>query len=173
VRFLGLLRLLFLLGFLGLFSAVVGAETIEGVVVRVIDDGDTLVLLASGNVEERVRLSGIDCPERGQAFGKRAKEALGERVAGETVTVEWDKRDRWKRIIGKIVDDAGDVNLALVRDWMCWWYRTRASRRPWIGCSMKRPRMPRGGEGSGFGEIRIRFRRRSGGGGDVRQDEEG
>jgi endonuclease YncB( thermonuclease family) len=87
------------------------------------------VLLLSGNVQERVRLSGIDCPERGQAFGTRAKEALSERVAGETVTVVWDKRDRWKRVVGKVIDEEGDVNLALVRGGMCWWYRAYAGEQ--------------------------------------------
>ncbi len=113
-----------------LFSCGVFSETLSGRVVRVID-GDTLVLLVSGNVQERIRLSGIDCPERKQAFGMRAKEALLARVAGEGVSVEWDKRDRYKRdrykrIVGKVIDDEGDVNLALVRNGMCWWYRKYA-----------------------------------------------
>jgi endonuclease YncB( thermonuclease family) len=56
------------------FSEGVGADTLTGRVVRVVD-GDTVVLLLSGNVQERIRLSGIDCPERKQAFGTRAKEA--------------------------------------------------------------------------------------------------
>lgn len=101
------------------------AETLSGRVVRIID-GDTLVLLIAGNVQERVRLTGIDCPERGQAFGTKAKEALSGRVAGETVTVEWDKRDRYKRIVGKVIDGQGDTNLSLVRSGMCWWYHKYA-----------------------------------------------
>jgi len=121
VKLLVLLRWSFLLVFLAL-SWGAAAETLPGKVVRVVD-GDTLLLLTSGNVEERIRLSGIDCPERKQAFGTRAKEALLERVGGEAVTIEWDKRDRWERIIGKVIDGEGDVNLALVRKGMCWWYR--------------------------------------------------
>ena len=74
MKFLVLLRLSFLLVFLAL-SWGAAAETLPGKVVRVVD-GDTLLLLTSGNVEERIRLSGIDCPERKQAFGKRAKQAL-------------------------------------------------------------------------------------------------
>ena len=124
MKFLVLLRLSFLLVFLAL-SWGAAAETLAGKVVRVVD-GDTLVLLASGSVEERIRLSGIDCPERKQAFGTRAKQALLERVGGEAVTIEWDKRDRWERIVGKVIDGEGDVNLALVRKEMCWWYRKYA-----------------------------------------------
>jgi endonuclease YncB( thermonuclease family) len=84
-------------------------------------DGDTLVLLISGHDQERIRLAGIDCPERRQAFGTRAKQALAERVAGKEVTVEWEKRDRYGRVVGKVVVDGRDVDLALVREGMCWW----------------------------------------------------
>ncbi len=46
------------------------ADTLEGKVVRVVD-GDTLVVLDSGNTQHRVRLAGIDTPERGQPYGKK------------------------------------------------------------------------------------------------------
>jgi endonuclease YncB( thermonuclease family) len=101
------------------------ADTLSGRVVRVID-GDTVVLLGAGNVQERIRLAGIDCPERGQDFGTKAKAALAGRVAGETVAVQWDKRDRYKRIVGKVMDEEGDANLSLVRAGLCWWYRKYA-----------------------------------------------
>lgn len=103
----------------------VEAETLTGRTVRVID-GDTFVVLFHGNQEERVRLAGIDCPEQSQPFGQRAKEALLTRVGGREVVVEWEKRDRYKRLVGKISDAQGDVNLALLRDGLCWWYRKYA-----------------------------------------------
>lgn len=106
----------------------VRADTWEGRVVRVID-GDTLVALGSGNREERVRLAGIDCPERKQAYGTRAKEALLARVGGKPVSVQWWKRDRYGRVVGKVVDGQGDVNLALVRDGLCWWFRKYADEQ--------------------------------------------
>jgi len=109
-------------------AANAAADTLSGRVGRVID-GDTLVLLLAGNVQERIRLAGIDCPEHGQAFGTKAKEALAERVAGKTVAVEWDKRDRYKRIVGKVIDEAGDADLELVRSGMCWWYRKDAQEQ--------------------------------------------
>jgi endonuclease YncB( thermonuclease family) len=114
-----------LLGLLLACSADASADTLLGRVVRVVD-GDTLVVLRSGKVQERVRLAGIDCPERGQAFGTKAKEELLARVGGDDVRIEWEKRDRYGRIVGKVVDPEGDVNLALVRSGMCWWYRRYA-----------------------------------------------
>lgn len=103
----------------------VSAETLTGRTVRVID-GDTVVVLFPGNQDERIRLAGIDCPEQGQPFGKRAKEVLLARVGGQEVVVEWGKRDRYQRLVGKVIDALGDVNLALVRDGWCWWYRQYA-----------------------------------------------
>ena len=101
------------------------ADTLSGRVVRIVD-GDTLVLLVAGNVQERIRLAGIDCPERKQAFGTRATNALARLAAGEDVTIEWGKRDRYGRIVGKVIVDGEDVDLTLVREGMCWWFRKYA-----------------------------------------------
>ena len=87
--------------FLLLISTTSLAETLEGRVVRVVD-GDTLVVLDSGNTQHRVRLAGIDTPERGQPFGKKAKENLARIAGGQPARVEFYKKDRWKRLIGKV-----------------------------------------------------------------------
>jgi endonuclease YncB( thermonuclease family) len=104
---------------------------LQGLVVRIVDD--TLVLLVEGadgqRAQEKVRLAGIDCPEHKQAWGQRAKQALSGYVFSREVTVDWTKRDRYKRIVGKILDRERDVNLALVRDGMCWWYRKYANEQ--------------------------------------------
>jgi endonuclease YncB( thermonuclease family) len=122
-----LLRFVLMVGLVTGFLVCAGAaaDTMSGRVVRVVD-GDTLVLLVAGHEQERIRLAGIDCPERKQAFGTRAKQALTRRVAGKEVTVEWAKRDRYGRIVGKVVYGGHDVDLALVREGMCWWYRKYA-----------------------------------------------
>jgi endonuclease YncB( thermonuclease family) len=97
-------------------------------VVRVID-GDTLVLLDASDTQHKIQLAGIDCPERKQPWSVRAKQALSEYVFDRQVTVEWDKRDRYKRIVGKILHGGQDVNLTLVRDGLCWWYRKYADEQ--------------------------------------------
>jgi endonuclease YncB( thermonuclease family) len=119
----GVLGLLLWLGFLVCVGAT--ADTLSGRVARVVD-GDTLVLLLAGNAQERIRIAGIDCPERGQAFGTKAKDALSRLAGGKEVTVEREKRDRYGRIVGKVVADGRDVDFALVREGMCWWYRKYA-----------------------------------------------
>ena len=57
-----------------------------GAVVSILD-GDTLEVLHNTN-PDRIRLSGIDCPEKGQAYGKKAKQAASELVFGKEVTLQ-------------------------------------------------------------------------------------
>ncbi len=94
----------------------------EGRVVKV-TDGDTIETLDSARHRERVRLSGIDAPERTQAYGTKAKQRLTDLVRGRRVTVDWDKRDRYGRILGKVTVEGRDVGLAMVREGYAWWYR--------------------------------------------------
>jgi len=70
------------------------AETFSGRVVG-IADGDTLTILDSSNQQHRIRLSGIDTPEKKQPFGARAKENLSALAFGMDATVEWTKLDRY------------------------------------------------------------------------------
>ncbi len=55
--------------------------------------GDTLVVLHNQH-PERIRLSRIDCPEKGQAYGKRAKQAASELVYGKEVTLQTFGKDK-------------------------------------------------------------------------------
>jgi endonuclease YncB( thermonuclease family) len=97
------------------------AELLRGKVVKVAD-GDTVTVLRNDKAQERVRLLGIDAPEKKQDFGQKAKEELTRRVAGKMVDVEYRKRDRYGRILGKIVLIHEDVNLLQVRDGLAWHY---------------------------------------------------
>lgn len=93
-------------------SAAVHAGILVGKVVDVID-GDTITVLAAGNVQYKIRLAGIDAPEKKQPFGQRAKEQLSELVAGKAVEVETEKKDRYRRPVGKVIADGRDANLAM------------------------------------------------------------
>jgi endonuclease YncB( thermonuclease family) len=88
----------------------VHAETLTGRVVRV-TDGDTIVILDADKVQHKIRLTGIDAPERGQAFGTKSKEHLSDLVAGKSVVVDYSKYDRYQRILGKVLVNGEDVNL--------------------------------------------------------------
>ena len=107
------------------FSSLVSASEITGSVVSVID-GDTIEVLHNDKAE-RIRLSGIDCPEKGQAYGKRAKQAASDLVFGKEVTIRTHGHDKYKRTIGDVLlPDGMNLNQELVKQGWCWWYRKYA-----------------------------------------------
>lgn len=117
----GAARLLVLLALVGLTQACLAAK-LSGRVVHV-SDGDTITVLDAGQVQHKVRLAGIDAPERSQSFGERSRESLAEQVAGNTVVVDTDKKDRYGRTVGKILLNGQDINLEQVRRGMAWHYK--------------------------------------------------
>lgn len=98
------------------------AATLTGRTVRV-TDGDTIVILSEGNVQHKIRLQGIDAPERGQAYGTKSKEHLSERVAGRFVVVEYEKKDRYGRVVGKVLVGNKDACLEQIRAGLAWHYK--------------------------------------------------
>jgi len=62
-----------------------------------------------------IRLIGIDAPEKGQPFGGVARQCLAGIVFQQTVAVDWEKRDRYGRTLGKVLMDGVDVNLEMIR----------------------------------------------------------
>ena len=127
-RSLILLVLLGTLAFLGAAWLIVQpclAADFTGKVVGVID-GDTIEILHNRH-PERIRLSGIDCPEKRQAFGTRAKQAASELVYGKDVTLQTHGHDKYKRTLADVLlPDGTNVNQQLVKDGWCWWYRKYA-----------------------------------------------
>ena len=101
------------------------AADYTGSVVGVLD-GDTIEVL-NGHHAERIRLSGIDCPEKGQAFGNRAKQAASELVFGKEVTIQTHGKDKYKRTLADVIlPDGMSLNQELVKQGWCWWYRKYA-----------------------------------------------
>lgn len=97
----------------------------SGEVVGVLD-GDTIEVMHRDKAE-RVRLHGIDCPEKGQAYGTRAKQAASALVFGKDVTVLTHGLDKYGRTIADVLlPDGSNVNQVLVKDGWCWWYRKYA-----------------------------------------------
>lgn len=105
-----------------LLSLNVQGDTLAGRVVG-ITDGDTLTLLDQNNVQHKIRLAGIDTPEKAMPWGQKAKEGLSDMAFDRTALIEWDKIDRYRRIIGKVLVDGRDVNLALIRNGLAWHYK--------------------------------------------------
>lgn len=109
------------LGFALAIAAPAAAEFFEGRVVKIVD-GDTIEVLV-GNQLRRVRLSGIDTPERGQPWADKARQALSRRVFGKEVRVNDVGTDRYDRTVGEVYADNVCVGCELVREGNAWVYR--------------------------------------------------
>jgi endonuclease YncB( thermonuclease family) len=96
------------------------AGSFSGQVVGVLD-GDTIEVLHDQK-PERIRLYGIDCPEKWQAFGQKAKQATSTLVFGKEVSIETHGRDKHRRTLGTVVQNGMNVNQELVKEGWCWWF---------------------------------------------------
>jgi len=88
-----------------------------------ISDGDTVTVLDASKAQFKIRLQGIDAPEKKQAFGNKSKEVLFTWLFNNQVTVEYSKKDKYGRILGKILVDGIDANLEQIKSGMSWHYK--------------------------------------------------
>ena len=109
----------------GKVHAIKANTVVAGRIVGV-SDGDTVTLLTDDLVQQRIRLRGIDAPEKAQAFGNRSKQALSALVFGRRVSVAYSKVDRYDRWVGRITvgtgDSAMDVSREMIAQGMAWHY---------------------------------------------------
>ena len=104
-----------------LVSTAVLAADFTGRVVG-ISDGDTISVLHDGKAE-KIRLNGIDCPEKQQPFGQRAKQFTSKLAFGKDVTVKTFSHDKYGRTIGDVIlPDDSTLNQALIKAGLAWWY---------------------------------------------------
>ncbi|HEY1006254.1 MAG TPA: thermonuclease family protein [Sphingobacteriaceae bacterium] len=103
--------------------AAVGQSSITGRVIA-IADGDTFTMLVAGNRQVKVRFHGIDCPEKKQDFGTRAREFTAGLVFGETVTVRVKDVDRYGRTVGLVILAGGkSLQEELLKNGLAWHYK--------------------------------------------------
>ncbi|MDT3708287.1 MAG: thermonuclease family protein [Thiobacillus sp.] len=112
----------FLLSAAFVITTAAHADTLTGRVVG-IADGDTLTVLDASNTQHKIRLSGIDSPEKGQPFGQVCKQSLSDLAYGRVVAVEASKLDRYGRVIGKVLVDGEDASLEQIRRGCGWHYK--------------------------------------------------
>ncbi len=107
------------------------AEELTGKVVRVAD-GDTVTVLTSDKQEVRVRLAGIDAPEKKQPYSNRSKQNLFRLTHGKEVRADCHKTDRYGRKICKVwvqpqdcprCEKTVEVGHAQIVAGLAWWYR--------------------------------------------------
>ena len=115
------MRIYLLITFL-LIPSYVYAASFTGQVVSV-SDGDTIQVMHNGKAE-KIRLAGIDCPEKDQPFGQAAKRFTLDLSAHNIVTVKIETTDRYGRTVAEVIlPDGKRLNRELVREGYAWWYR--------------------------------------------------
>lgn len=98
------------------------AESYSGLVVSVAD-GDTVTVLDDTKGRHKVRLSGIDAPEKAQAFGNVSRQHLAQLVFQKRVNIEFEKHDRYRREVGKVLVAGRDINLLQIEAGLAWHYK--------------------------------------------------
>lgn len=95
-----------------------------------IADGDTLTILDSENVQHKIRLAGIDAPERSQDFANRSKENLSRLAFHKNVWVVGGKTDRYGRIVGVVRVDEADICLEQIKAGLAWHFKRFEHEQP-------------------------------------------
>lgn len=113
----------------GLILSVAHADELRGRVVS-IADGDTLTLLDSANTQYKIRIGGIDAPEKAQPFGERSKQNLARLAFQKDAVADCYKTDRYRRSICTVYVNGQDVGLAQLDAGLAWWYRKYAHEQP-------------------------------------------
>jgi micrococcal nuclease len=101
-----------LLSFINIFSQ-------TGKVIN-IKDGDTVVILDSYFKKYTVRVADIDCPEKKQPFGNRAKQFTSEEILGKTVFIKVKNIDRYGRTVGYVMYDDKNLSFELLKNGLAW-----------------------------------------------------
>lgn len=117
---------------LSLIGCIAAAEIVEGRVIGVAD-GDTITILQiSGTTKtpRRIRISGIDAPEKAQAFGAVAKDAMSQLAYGGEAIADCRTIDRYGRSICLVRVQGVDVGLRMIEQGLAWHYKQYANTQP-------------------------------------------
>lgn len=93
-----------------------------------VSDGDTLTLLTTDKQQVRVRLGEIDTPEKKQAWGQKARQALSDKVFEQHIEVAVQDIDRYGRVVGLVYVNGHEVNRQLIEEGHAWAYRDYLKR---------------------------------------------
>ena len=99
---------------------------LDGKVIKVAD-GDTITILTDSKEQVKIRLFGIDAPEKKQAYGEKSREFLSSLIAGKIVNIKEKHTDRYGRTVGVVYYNNTDINKKMVENGYAWAY-TRYSK---------------------------------------------
>ncbi len=95
-----------------------------------VSDGDTITVLDSETKQHKVRVNGIDAPEKGQAFGERSTQNLSALVFQKRVEARCHKKDRYGREVCTVYVASRDVGLEQIRTGLAWHYKAYQHEQP-------------------------------------------
>ena len=111
-------------------QAAISAGPLTPGLVVAISDGDTITLLTEDKQQLKIRLVGIDTPEKKQAFGTKARDHLASRIFKQDVEVDLRKKDQYGRHLGVIYIGGVDINQSMIQDGYAWFYKHYAKEQP-------------------------------------------
>lgn len=88
-----------------------------------ISDGDTITVRCGDQPQQRVRMMEIDAPEKAQAYGQKAKQALSALIYDKQIEVVSSGSDRYQRTLAHLKLDGVDINRIMVQQGFAWCYR--------------------------------------------------
>lgn len=94
-----------------------------------VHDGSSITVVDSRNAQHKVRLLGIDAPDRNQDFGRQAMQYLADQVLEKDVTVVGDRRDEFGLRLGKVLLGGRDINLEMVIAGLAWHRKQNADEQ--------------------------------------------
>ena len=108
-------------------------QILDGYQVLKVSDGDTINIQKVENgkfVGEilRIRMYGMDAPEKTQDYGSESRQALEKLVTGKNLSVEVKNKDRYGRTVAIIYTDGKNVNEEMVKTGNAWWYQEYAKK---------------------------------------------
>ena len=95
-----------------------------------VSDGDTFTVINRDNLQLKIRVYGIDAPEKNQAYGNKSKQALSSLIFGKSIEIDVQTQEKWGRFVAKVyTPDGKDVALLMLQTGMAWHY-TRFDKTP-------------------------------------------
>lgn len=129
----------FLTTFFFFFYTTTTAQTYTGKVTAV-KDGDTIEMLVNGK-PVRIRLFGVDAPEKGQAFGEKSRQFTADQCFGKTVKAVQKSRDQYRRVVAEVfLPDNSSLNYKLLQAGFAWHYTQFSQNETWAAAALKAKR---------------------------------
>ena len=94
-----------------------------------VHDGDTFKLKVAGQII-KVRMYGVDAPEKNQLYGEEAGKALRDLIDGKEIRLQITDKDRYGRTVGEPwLGDSLNISLWMIKNGHAWWYKSYSKKR--------------------------------------------